>query len=516
MRKRVLLGVTLGGTEAFQGWWGSTFYEFDPMPFRSRDFSVSRLTRDNSDTEHLFNDRARLLRFNLKPSGVAMMEQGKPSTTIDLWARRVYSAPFIHDEGTVDRLYWYLRAGEQNTSVIITEASPSDVRRAKGLKSANTDINASSPIYLPRSQWSVPLLGLTRQKKGRLQVCGIDELGDKAQERCADVTPLLDERTKSISRPHYPNTNPERLRAIRLFHSAPLVTDNHLIVLERGVAPDGGNYSETADAFELDLSRLGQRPASGETVTRVVADLPIRESDEPVAALPDGASPPVLISAVVEKKSRTSLYEFDLATKAERRPATIKILKKPVVLSRDWISRPVLVMKPSPAESAAGEVKSRLVMSHAHFMGVDKATTGDRVSFNFLVLARMDREWRVELGAQCTITYTNRSRSATAKPCLRGALDSRNVRIIETSTAATQLLGAQLLAGYPKSPGALTLAIHDQCFPSNPIILDAKLDSQVPLSAAHIVPRRSELKGDHSRRIATCDATPMDLAAQAN
>jgi hypothetical protein len=162
----------------------------------------------------------------------------------------------------------------------------------------------------------------------------------------------------------------------------------------------------------------------------------------------------------------------------------------------------VLLMKPSAAEA---QVTGRLVLSRARFEQAESKGEDDRVDLGILVLGRADRTWRVELSAQCKVTYTRRQRSVNATPCTTAALDKDGARVVEASTAVTRLLGAQLLASYPSAPGSLTLVVPDQCIAASPIVLDARLDAQNPSAAGNLAPRRSEASPPAFRRTIQCD-----------
>jgi hypothetical protein len=508
--RKVLLGVSLGGTNAFQGWWTSTFHEFDPIPVRSREFIVSRLVKGPAGADPVVNDRTQLLTLRVQPSGLTLSEPGtdNPARMTELRRGWNHSAPFVRT-GTEprDTLYWYLRSREQNTAALLTAGNVEEIRAGR-FKLVNTDILASSPIFAPTAHWSEPLLGLTRQSTtdGRLEVCGADSASARVDKRkCATIGPALDQRTDTTHAPGDIASLPavKTTTSYRLFQSSPLVTNDHLVVLKRGAAENGEGYRDAADALVLDLAKLGGTSAPHDTVTRVVPDVQIRERDEPVAALPDGAKQPVLLSVVNESGSTSlSLYEFDLGAKGERKPMQVLNRGNPLALESSWVDRPVLLMKPSANDA---QVTGRLVFSRARFEEAESKGEEDRVDLGVLVLGRADRAWRVELSAQCKVTFAERQRSVNATPCRAAALGNDGKRVVEASTAVTRLLGAQLLASYSSASGSLTLVVPDQCIPANPIVLEARLDSQNPSAPGNLAPRKREANPTTLRRTIQCD-----------
>lgn len=420
--KKIAAGVKLGGFKSFQPWGTSTYFEFDPNPYRSiRFFSVrsinhpfkalSPATYGSEPNQLLMSFRImrggiRYACLNCKERDVSREEfaaAGAPFDTVKLNAERtlwipsgrLYAAPHVSPEhGAVSPLVWFARETIDNSRLCTVVADPrklltDNMPKASGCyKNANlklglagVDLNSSSPqlSLVSRqpapgelSQPSLVGSGLTGQKSGELQVCVSGDLRyGRNPRQPSNVAEAVCHKLKSET-----GTISGTVRW-GAFQNFPVVRGERHIFLQRAM-PDLRNPGslDTVRALVFDIK--GQHlPSStpGPPGIDLTMDkrFEVDDSFDPVFPLAMQASDMRLIGMKVARswlayKLRLStgtvgLYEVDIAS---AKPEMLKIPletggARALEFHETWARRPMLVLE----DEAAAPKTTQLVLSRS-------------------------------------------------------------------------------------------------------------------------------------------------------
>jgi hypothetical protein len=528
--KKVTGGVKIWGFKSYHGWDSSTFFEFDPNPYRSMRFFVTRAIDDpfkaKYPDEHLNDPDQLLLMFSVMRGGVtrsclncggrrispkefelAGTQAGeidaKMSEEEPVWlpTGRFYPAPHVAKDGNgASLLLWLARQTIDDSNFCIVVADPKMVLTgtrpdmAGCYKSANkklglgtVDLLSSAPnaalVAPPQSvdPNSLPSLvgtGLTAQRGG-LKICVSEDMRDgrfKSNLACHEVS---------------------RSTLWGSFQNFPIVRSGRHIYLSRMMRVDqeeGGIDTIQPVAFDLshadtpaDNKQLKIEPVRLEKFD--LSDdydplLPISSKPSDMRLLGMNVSRSWLTYKLGLSQGTLGLHEIDLASPDPQRARTpIDIVgvdasgktQLRIQLHESWARRPILVLEPSEGE------KAQLALSRS------KVTTPsaqpkpgglDTVQLEFAVLERSagstseQRSFQVVRGLACNVTYTIK-KTDRIKPCDRAATSENEQRL----TPATRLQGAQLIVGrFAAEADGLTVAMFDRCFlPPEPAPIIAPL-----------------------------------------
>jgi hypothetical protein len=531
--KKVAAGVKFAGFKDYRSWDRSTFFEFDPNPYRSTRFFVTRAIDDPFKAES--SDQRRpdqlLMMFHIQRGGVGRAcincgdrkmspEEFKSAGVLKLdidakmseeepvWIPqgRFYSAPHVAADGDGrPKLVWLVRQKLDNSESCIAVTDPMKVltgtrpEMSGCYKNANPrlglgqiDLLSSSPQFTmvsstppdPQALPSIVATGLTAQIDGELKICvspnmreGLDPGSARACHKIKDLAGKID--------------GPNRWGA---FQNFPIVREGrHIYLSRRMVAGQGKDADTVSTIYPLALRVMHQHmPANGPTEIDLIAlkKLDITDDYDPMMPITMKSSDMRLMSIRVWRdwlayilrlpQGALGLHEIDLDSPNPRQfESSIDIVagSDKVKLHESWARRPILVVETGASEA---EKKTQLVLSRSKVTTLDAqpkdGSVVDSAQIEFAVLERPaarggEGTFRLVRGLACKVTY------AVRKPhpidlCHRAAVPSRDK---ELATPATRLQGAQLLVGrFASGSDALTLALFDRCFlPPNaaPIIV---------------------------------------------
>jgi len=529
--KKVAAGVKLGGFKDYRNWDRSTFFEFDPNPYRSTRFFVTRAIDDPfkaRDPDRHRNDPDQLLMmFHIQRGGVGRscincgerkMAQNEVvsagpemSSEEPVWLPpgRFYSAPHIAADGDGgSKLVWVLRLRLETSEscVAVTDAMKvltGTLPKMSGCyKNANprlglaqVDLLSSSPQFSmvsstppdPRALPSIVVSGLTAQRGANLHICnsgdmreGLDPGSDGTCIKIRDFPSEIQKEDKWGA-----------------FQNFPIVRgDRHIYLLRtmlpgQGKAAGGSIYPLVLDV--MNNNTAGSSPTELEPLPQKT--LNIGEKYDPIMPIATERTDMRLMSVHREKET-LDLSEIDLGLPTpELEPIKLSAVNggetKDIVLHRSWAHRPSLVLE-SPALGA--DKKTQLVISRSKVTTRDRKdqsrnTPVDSVQLEFAILERPaarggEKTFRLVRGFACSVSYTV-TKPHPIQLCRRAAMPPHDT---ELATPATRLQGAQLLMGRFASGGsALTLALFDRCYPNSPIIFgDSVVPKELELSSPHV------------------------------
>jgi hypothetical protein len=545
--KKVTAGVKLmGWYDAYRDWGESTYFEFDPNPYRSPRFYATRAVdhplKASAATPSAEPDQV-LLRFeNL--SGTARLSclncadrRDKLDEAIALPTGRQYAAPHLLVDREGRSLFtWLARQAVDTSESCIVVASPgtllTDTRpdgpgcydkanRKLGLGQVDLLSSAVQPLLLPEPSAasadlpSVVASGLTRQN-GPLEICISRDMRagqphEAANRKNGNCHKLLD----PAGDPVLPG-----FRWLGAYQNFPIVRGSRHIYLARSVVTERDNEpAETIRLMDFDVAPQ-QMPADAPAASPApelhnVKSFDIADDFDPMLPLTMDPADSRLISAKVvgswwsRKLERTddqlALYEINLVADNPQ-PVDLSVESAPgggpLHLHETWARRPILVTE----TVADGQAKTELILSRSstELVETDRPKAAgtrnvDHVWFEFAVLERPvapadpPARFRLDRALACTVTYTVlRPDRDRIHPCQRVTKDVSSDR----ATPATYLQGAQLLAG--RFGAGSELALVDRCMAARPPILLRPVGIGAP------VDEPSEVASSTLRRLVEC------------
>jgi hypothetical protein len=311
--KLVLAGVSLGGADAYRAWGRSTYFEFEPDPWRSQDFSVSRVVahpfkqvapekyRDDPDQVILAfrNIRSNLTVTCVTCKGTAFLQSaGNPndvspelrsvnidkipdevlknpdrrlSDTTPIWLppRRRHAAPhLLIDSAGKHHLIWMSRnnSGDTNACIVVTDAArlltttlpKADFcsREADSpLSMVEIDMFASSPLPMEipsRTGHSIFATAISAKNANRdLKFCS------RAASRDIDRGIKGDDQANCTP---FPDPTVADGKALGAFQNFAIIRPGQQILFARDTEPPGGAWwtSLWQNFFGIEYSPKGQ------------------------------------------------------------------------------------------------------------------------------------------------------------------------------------------------------------------------------------------------------------------
>lgn len=374
--KKVTAGVKAFGFRYYHSWGQSTYFEFDPNPYRARQFSTARVISHpfKPQRPELLQEDPNdlLLRFNILRGGVRFvctnclprklrreelelggaydasnqlmvgLQNSRMNEEKLVWlpAGRLYSAPHIVTYGDGhSSLLWATRESFENTNSCIAVADAKNLmthtrpdaegcsirsnhRLALGMvdlrsSSLQLSILSTAPPSNPKAPQTVVMTGLTFQKsRDYLDLCISNDL-QVGQSWHEPACHHLGAATQ---------TPVDRLRRLEVLQNFPIVSGAKHIYLSRMMFPHGKNESwDSGRVIGFDLSRA-QLPGADNQKSEIKLDIDttftIADDYDPMMPLFVDNRNVRLVSARVEGSEfaeklglwwrRLRLYETDL------------------------------------------------------------------------------------------------------------------------------------------------------------------------------------------------------------
>jgi hypothetical protein len=519
--KKVLAGVTFGGSDSYQSWRTSTYYEFDSAPSSSENASVARVIDNpfkNIDPAWSRNDPDQLLltfemsRSNttvacrncpsrafspaeLRAAEIASAAPGQPADelirpnlrqerAVGLPPRGIHSAPqLLADSAGRQSLVWLNRERPENTVTCVVIADPKHLLTHTRFRDARclqvdhprtrvglADMFASSPqpglIAIPQAA-GLPVTGLVGtglSLAAQLQICLSTNLWlgppPGAVPRCYR---LFSESGERIA--------PE----FGAFQNFPIIKGERHIYLSRYAFNDPARkvVAGGGRALVFDVDRGIVPPTSVPDELKLVRgpSFDIPDDYDPMLPLSKGKDDLRLVS-LKATDGKLGIYEIDLKS-ASPKPSKIAIRLggngAAAELHASWARRPVLVFE-HPGQNGAPP-RTELILSRSLVTTTEQTGSQiDSVQFEFMVLARSRTasELKQVRGLACKVTYMLKGGNPS-RPCQRSALQVGDKR----PSPAQMLQGAQLVAGRLTSPeqAEFDVALPDACYASDPVIV---------------------------------------------
>jgi len=564
--KMVLAGVSLGGYDAFRGWDGSTYFEFDSDPSRSNGFQVSRVVShpfksilpakyaNDPDQVILMFENLRsnlavtcttcanvpVLEWTTDPNAVSAELSSVGVTrlpdvllrrvpmlteTMPVWLppRRRHAAPhLLVDETGRDHLIWMSRNNPENSvscivgadaARLLTNTLPTrdlcSVDAGPSLTRVEIDMFASSPLPMevPGSPDIVYATSISPQKtkERHLSFC--------SRSASRKIEGDDDDQSKCVT---FPETEVRDGSGLGAFQSFPVVRPGQQIYFARDIA----------QRTDSPLTAIWQR-AFGNTFSPEGALLVIDvatplTAKEPLSAklkkivrfnIDDRFDPMMPITRKVDdlrflsleaSKSGMHLRTIDFA-RDNPSVGNVRLTmgSGDVDLDRSWAERPVLVL-----ETRDARPRTKLVFSRGEIAiepGKPTATT-EALKLETLVFER-------DAAAPSNTPFVKSAGAAcrvvyefqpdrTDWPCYRVFDPSRTMR----ASPATRMRASQMLVGRFTKGADHGIAFPDLCLKSEPIILAPQGSTFVPVSET------AGWKGPpRFQRTITCE--PLDAAA---
>jgi hypothetical protein len=516
--KKVAAGVKFGGFKDYRSWDRSTFFEFDPNPYRSiRFFSLRTIDHPFKTKlgDKLRNDPDQLLVMStilrggvritcincekreflpeefaeagvskayLEPRMNTQMDLGIPSG-------RFYSGPHIAaDAAGQSALVWLTRESIENSvsCVVVADAKkllintePRSGGCYKGanihlglglvdLLSSSPQLSMISPTPSPSTQAlpSIVATGLTAQRSRPpgLEVCVSKDMREGHPEK-HDPTchKIKDPNGKTIAGRNQWGA----------FQTFPIVRGQRHIHLSRTmiVNEDYTNVNTVrALAFDVTHEHMPGNGAPSEIKLLDLKNFDISDKHDPMMPITMKPTDMRLMS-IYKQNGMLNLSEIDLGSSAPKLEE-IKLSagtgggRADVALHESWARRPILILETGTTDV---EKKTQLVLSRSKITTLDKQpTTGavDSAQLEFAILERPaaqggERTFRLVRGLTCNVTYTV-TQVDPFHVCHRAAVPPHDK---ELATPATRLQGAQLLVGrFASANDAPMLALFDRCF----------------------------------------------------
>lgn len=444
--KKITLAVRLGGSDSFQGWDRSTYYEFDPFPTRARAFSAHRLLpaagRNLAERD--------LVRFEVTRAAVWASCVGCPGPAalrraIPLARDGVYVPPQVVPlpSGEAD-LVFATRIGARNTNAYAAVGRWSGADKTVSLRSPGERIDllgsTVQAVVLPGSDTGLvtPSVGCGAPFRLRL-VSGT--AGQGFDRRCADLSTAAE---SLLSGDVY-----------RFFQHPPAIDARRgwTVLAKRGDDRVGRGYDQRATLLVADYPARVLDGTAPYTLT-VKVGVGLAETHEPFSILPlDGPAPILLSLSAPLGAQNLALVETDLALASPEPVARpLRLGGSTVRLPWDWAQRPPLLL-----ETALGPA---LVMTRA--ATVEQGVGA--VALDLLILRRgVAREggWSAAEAGRCRIAYS--INVFDDQNACRHRPDRR------IPTAVNQMRGAQALAA-ERGDGGFDVILPDACLTQAPLL----------------------------------------------
>lgn len=486
--KKITLAVRLFGSDAFQGWDHSTFYEFDPFPIRTSHFAVARLLpRDDGNKASGLD----LVRFDIDRVGIASnciacgTQQKAGTASVIPHAREgVFSAPQLASTGNgMSRLAFAVRRSAAHTGIILSSGTWSSDAQKVSLSSRSDRLGDNpgsdllgSTVYAfatpdATEGDAVAFVTPTIQCRDSNQKVALSskQVGAKSR-RCGLVAIDGDVR---LGKRYQLFQHPLLLDAAR--HRAVLFKREH----EADAAFD-------AHANILLIDFLDTAPYRARMLRKVA----LAEIHEPAFLLPDEA--PTLLSLVGSQWFFTIVETPLDRDRAEPAGRALRVDDRDTSLPANWIERPPLLLR--------DRATTQLLLSR--FMPSATAADGsEATALDLMLLQREARDsaparWSSQAAMRCDVRYRIREvhqKDACAIP------HGPNPWL---PTMLNRLRGSQTLAGDMRGNGGTDVAIIDPCLPNNPIMFES---TSRPGSPAWTLAAAAARVGDNLiREVAAC------------
>ena len=490
--KKITLAVRLFGSDAFQGWGDSTYYEFDPYPVRTNRFSAARLlTRDADDPGGKGLD---LLRFDVVRVGAVVacaacgpQRESAGIGLIGLARSGVFSAPqLVTSAGGRSKLAFAVRTSPSNTSVFLSNATWSSKRREIAL-------DRKSDGLTKETERGSDLLGST--------VYAVDVAGASDNDAAAFVTPTVQCRvneialaSKQVGDPtlrHYFFVDIDgdaRLSRLYQMFQHPMLFDmprQRAVLFKR--EHDGKHpYQTHTNLLTVDLAMDGRPRYRG----RLLRDVALTEQHEPAALLPQNDA----VVSLVKSGNAFAIAETALDNAAAPADRDIIIAGQASQLARTWIDRAALMLRDGDSAS--------LLLSRVTVTKPNKAAPDTQAAHLDVALLRRDKaadgkvRWVSSAAARCKVDYRI-TKLDEARIC--------QVRHADNATLPTmlnRLRGSQTLAGDMRGNGGTDVVIMDPCLPDKPVLLEwSAADGKAAWTPAA---QTAHVQGNLSRDVGAC------------
>jgi len=486
--KKITLAVRLGGTDSFQGWGHSTFYEFDPFPIRSNRFSVARLlTRDADDPRG--GQGLDLVRFDVTRAHIRAncvdCEGPAPSKAaiVPLAPDGVYAAPqLVTDIEGRTKLAFVTRRAASTTEVLLANGIWSSKEQVVTLKTKaegsddgqggrdlfGSTVYAIDPFTNSEHRDAVAFVtpSVACKADGRLSLYGLYGWWSGTQvstpPSCGEVVlkaaPSVLSQDRVLSEDRY-----------RLFQHPPLIDSkrHRMLLLKRGTDGIGSGYNERANVILINFP--GEQPETAYEGT-LLPGVPLRELHEPIVLLPEDGPAAILLSLVAPLGDSTfSIAETPLDL-AQPQPISREIVidGHPSHLPQDWIDRSPLLLRDGEtshlllSRTATPEVSPKV--PHAAF-------DPNMLRLDVLLLRREQGgigqvRWMSLAASRCEITYRLK------EPDPKIACRRSHAHQSPLPTAVNRLRASQTLAGDRRGVGASDVIVIDPCLKAAPVVLE--------------------------------------------
>jgi hypothetical protein len=514
--KKVTAGVKVMGYDAYRDWGESTYFEFDPNPYRSLRFFATRVIDHPlkaSSADALSEPDQLLVRFEIRRGGLrfaCLNCKDRSERAIGLPTGRQYSAPHLATDWEGRSIFvWFAREALENSYSCIVVANPFNLLTDTHpggpgcyngandkLGLGQVDLLSSAPqlsLVPPPPLGFLPDIvstGLTRQN-GPLEICvSKDMRSGQKRESGTSKNGVCHKLIDPAGHEVLPGA-----RWLGAFQNFPIVRGGRHIYLARTIAT--GSDAQRPETIRMVAFSLASEHVPVDPVARAEVTLEpgksfdISDDFDPMLPLTAQPADDRLISARVvhdrwgEKlaraRNRLALHEIDLAA-PNPQPAELAVGTStganPILLHETWARRPILITE----AGTDAEAKTQFILSRSTTERVatekPKVPAGrekfDSVRFEFAVLerpvapAQPPAAFRLVRALACTVTYTVMNPDDDRiHPCRRVTIDVSSDR----ATPATYLQGTQLLTGRFGSDAEPSLALVDACLRTRPIMV---------------------------------------------
>jgi hypothetical protein len=308
--REVLLGVRLGGNQAFQAGGDSTYFEFDPIPEHADDYVVARVVKPTTNADHA-DVVALLFRHNTVATGTLPWGETRGGSLVTKalpWLdKHIATPPSVIRLPEGDALVALSRSGATRTGMQTVRIRYGDSPKLEYLGD-DIDHEASTAV-------------LRATPEGQLQVVSFSHRESKKHPGVAIGTSIVQPGEPAAVYIPWELSVPERnkkqpLDYYRLLQHPPILVkrDGALtaVVVKRGEGATGGDYKKNASLL---LFPLG---AAGGTETE---QAPIAEINEPLVAVETDDSNSLLVSLVeAGGKNGPLLQPFSIRPKIDKLP----------------------------------------------------------------------------------------------------------------------------------------------------------------------------------------------------
>lgn len=296
--RRVLLGVRLGGSGAFQAGPSSTYFEFDPLPRDADDFVISRVVREPQEPGQdsplslvslvFKNGSTKAIRRAIRPDG-SVSSRLTNSMPIHSLNGRINSPPILVRRGDREGFLHYTKNDYYFTGVHPIWIEPPHF--------------IQSHSCWKELEWDAQYYGVFSQDSRPLTFVGYS-----ARDRRAYAKPTNEQERR------HADLNP-RNDIYRTLAHAPLLgsfssSTPQMLVLSRG-SNDGAGYKNALEIEVVELLPEDHKGYDGDPVGARLetgsSRLPVNENEEPLAPISIGNRRDGLISATKTRKDKDTV-----------------------------------------------------------------------------------------------------------------------------------------------------------------------------------------------------------------